>query len=59
MYIDDIKLFTINEKEFETQIQALRIYSEDIQMEFGIEKCVMLIMKSRKRQMTEGIELPN
>ena len=25
-------------------------------MEFGIEKCAMLIMKSKKRQMTEGIE---
>ena len=28
-------------------------------MEFGINKCAMLIMKSGKRQMTEGIELPN
>ena len=28
-------------------------------MEFGIEKCAMLIMKSGKRQITEGTELPN
>ena len=28
-------------------------------MEFGIEKCVMLIIKSEKRRMTEGIELWN
>ena len=28
-------------------------------MEFGTEKCARLIMKSRRRQMTEGIELPN
>ena len=28
-------------------------------MEFGIEKLVMLIMKSGKKQMTEGIELLN
>ena len=28
-------------------------------MEFGIEKCAMLIMKNRKRQITQGIELPN
>ena len=28
-------------------------------MEFGIEKCAMFIMKSRKRQMAEGLELPN
>ena len=33
--------------------------SEDIGMEFGIEKYAMLIMKSIKRQMTEGTELPN
>ena len=28
-------------------------------MEFGIEKCAMLFMKSGKRHMTLGIELPN
>ena len=28
-------------------------------MEFGIEKCVILIMKSGKRETTEGRELPN
>ena len=28
-------------------------------MEFGIEKCAMLVMKSGKRHMTYGIELPN
>ena len=35
------------------------MYSDDIGMNFSIEKCAMLVMKSRKRQMTEGIELPN
>ena len=28
-------------------------------MEFSIEKCAMLIMRSGKRQITEGIEMPN
>ena len=28
-------------------------------MEFGIEKCAMLVMKSGKRHMTDEIELPN
>ena len=28
-------------------------------MEFGIEKCAMLVMKSGKRQLTDGMELPN
>ena len=30
-----------NEKELETLIHAVRIYSQDIGMEFGIEKCAM------------------
>ena len=37
MYVDDIKLFVKNEKELETLIQTIRIYSEDIGMEFSIE----------------------
>ena len=37
--MDDIKLFANNEKELETLTQAMRIYSEDVEMKFGIEKC--------------------
>ena len=37
----------------------MRIYSQDIGLEFDIEKCAMLVMKSGKRHMTEGVELPN
>ena len=59
MYIDNIKLFSKNEKELETLINAVRIYSQDIGMEFGIEKCAMPEMKSSKRHLTDGIELPN
>ena len=28
-------------------------------MEFGIEKCAMLVMKRGKRHMTDGMELPD
>ena len=58
MYMDGIKLFSKNE-ELETLIHTVRIYSRDIRMEFGIEKCAMLIMKSGKRHLTNGMELPN
>ena len=59
MYMDDNKLFAKNEKELETLIRAVRIYSQDIGMEFGIEKCAMLIMKSGKRHLTDGMGLPS
>ena len=45
--------------KLKSQIKAVRIYSQDIGMEFGIEKCAMLIMKGGKRHITEGIDLPN
>ena len=39
MYMDDIKLFAKkNEKELGNLIQNIRTYSQDIGMEFGIEK---------------------
>ena len=59
MYMNDIKLFAKNEKELETLIHAVRIYSQDIGMEFGIEKCAKIVMKSGKRHITDGLELPN
>ena len=59
MYMDDIKLFAKNEKELETLIHTVRIYSQDIGMEFGIEKCALLVRKSGKQHLTGGIELPN
>ena len=59
MYMDNIKLFAKNEKELETLIHAVRIYSQDIGMESDTEKCAMLVMKSGERHMTDGMELPN
>ena len=59
IYMDDIKLFAKNEKEFETLIHTFRKNSQDIGMEFSIEKCAMLVMKSGKRNMMEGMELAN
>ena len=38
MYMDNIKIFAKNEKELETSIQTIRIYSKDVGMEVGIEK---------------------
>ena len=40
-------------------MHAVRIYSQDIGMEFGIEKFALLEMKSSKRPLTGRMELPN
>ena len=42
-----------NEKKLETLIHAVRIYSQDVGMEFGIEQCTMLVIKSGKQHLTK------
>ena len=44
--MDDLRLFAKNKKELETLIPAVGMYSQDIGMEFGSEKCAMLIMRN-------------
>ena len=46
--MDEIKLFAKNEKELETLIHAVSIYSEDIGMNIGIEKMVHTNNEKRK-----------
>ena len=40
-------------------VQTIHVFSEDIGMEFGIEKCAMLVMEKRKIVKSVGIELPD
>ena len=56
-YMNDIIRLAKNEKGFKALIEAKRIYSKDIRMEFALEKYVMLIMKSGKLYRAEEIEL--
>ena len=48
----------ISMKDHQTMLVG-KLIIQDIGMEFGIEKCAILAMKSGKRHMTEGMELPN
>ena len=40
-------------------VQTGHVFSEDLGMEFGIEKCAMLIMEKGKIVKSVGIELPD
>ena len=37
-------------------VQTIRIFSQDIGLKFGIEKCIMLIMKNGKGKTMKGIK---
>ena len=47
MYMDDIKLFAKMKKNWKPEYKQLE-YTVKTGIEFGIEKCAMLVMKSGK-----------
>ena len=57
--MDDLKLFAKNEDQIDNLVNAVRVCSEDIKMEFGLPKCGVLIMKRGKVVKSEGISMPD
>ena len=57
LFMDGLKLFVKDEKEINGLLSTVQICSNDVQMEFGIKKCGILVMKRGKATPTEGIEL--
>ena len=58
LYMDDIKLYARSEQEIDSLIHTTRIYSDDIGMSFGLDKCGRMVSKRGKMIRTEGIDLP-
>ena len=59
LFMDDLKLYSRSEKGFDSLVLTVRAFSEDIGMEFGIEKGAMLVMEKGKIVKPVGIELPD
>ena len=61
LFMDDLKVFGKNQKELDTLINTVRIFSDDIRMEFGISKCAVLVMKRGKMDhcSSHGLTLPS
>ena len=59
LFMDDSKLYSRSEKGLDSLVRTVRVFSEDIGMEFGIEKCAMLVMEKGKIVKSVGIELPD
>ena len=59
LFMNDLKLYSRSEKELDSLVQTVRVFSEDIGMGFGIEKCAMLVMEKGKIVKSVGIELPD
>ena len=57
--MDDLKLFAKNEDQLDSLVNTVRIFSEDIKIELGLSKCVVLIIKRGKEVKSEEISIPN
>ena len=59
LFMDDLKLYSKTEKTLDSFVQTVRIFSTDIKIEFGNEKCTVLVLKRGKVVKSEGIKLPD
>ena len=57
--MDDLKLYGKTDKGLDSQIQTVRIFSCNICMEFGIEKCNILVLKRGIKNENCDIMVPN
>ena len=57
LYMDDIKLYARNEQNIDSLIHLTRVFSSNIGMKFGLEKCGRLIVNRGKVKSTSGISL--
>jgi len=48
LYMDDLKLIAKSEEELQKQIQTVKTFSDDIHMEFGLDKCSKITFKRGK-----------
>ena len=48
LFMDDLKLHSQSEKGLDSLEQTVRVFSGDIGMEIGIEKCAMLVVEKGK-----------
>lgn len=59
LYVDDIKLYAKNERDINSLIHLTRIYSENIEISFKLEKCDRMVVKREKVITTNGMDLPS
>ena len=59
LFIDNFKLYAKYEKGLEKLFQTVEIFSDDIGMESGIDKCATFVLKWGKITKFDGIPLPD
>ena len=59
MFMDDIKLYGKSPSDITSLVRTVAIITDDMKMEFGVQKCGVLHIHKGKVQHLEGIMLPD
>jgi len=59
LFMDDLKLFEKNRRELDALVELVRVYSRDIGIELGLDKCVILKIHRGVKVCSDGIEMPS
>lgn len=59
LFMDDLKLYGKSKNELEAMVNTVRIFSDDIRMKFGLEKCATVVMKRGRKVEDNGIKMPD
>ena len=55
--MDDLKLIAKSKEELQKQIQTVKTFNDDINMEFGLEKCAKITFKRGKLTHLQNLEI--
>ena len=59
LFMVDLKLYGKDKTQLDSLTQTVRIFDHHIGMQFGIEKCVVLVLKRGQLVESDGIQLPD
>ena len=59
LFMDDLKIYAESDEKLSQLIEAVREFSRDINMEFGLDKCSKCTIRKGKKIAAENIELEN
>ena len=59
LFMDDLELYGASKDQLDSLVQVVRIFSQDIRMSFGLDKCEPLEMRRGRQVGSNGIDLPN
>ena len=59
LFMDDLKLYGNDERQIDSLINTVGVFSDDIRMEFGLKKCGVVVMKRGKVVKCDGVGLPD